>query len=111
MKQKCFKSQISSIKNVQNLVGVPSCYMMSLKRIGRLINVTVYDFRMLQILSLKTLCYRSTKRMIDYFAGTTCFFTLNSPQTVGFCVTSYLIMIQNESTHRKTQHFYVLKCD
>ena len=49
--------------------------------------------------------------MIDYLAGTTCFFTLNSPQTVGFCVTSYLIMIQNESTHRKVHHFYVLKCD
>ena len=31
MKKKCFKSQISSIKNVQNLVGVPTCYRMSLK--------------------------------------------------------------------------------
>ena len=73
MKQKCFKSQISSIKNVQNLVGVPFCYRMSLKRIGSLRNFTVYDFRKLQILTVKTLCYRNTKRMIDYFAGTTCF--------------------------------------
>ena len=73
MKQKCFRSQISSVKNVQNLVGVSSCFRMSLKRIGRLRNVKVQDFRQDQILSVKTLCYRNTKRMIDYFAETMCF--------------------------------------
>ena len=73
MKLKCFRSQISSVKLVQSLVGVPSCYRMNFKRIGRLRNVTVYDFRKVQILSVKTLCYRNTKRMIDYFARTTCF--------------------------------------
>ena len=65
MKLKCFRSQISSVKLVQSLVGVPSCYRMNFKRIGRLRNVTVYDFRKVQILSVKTLCYRNTKRMID----------------------------------------------
>ena len=95
MKQKCFRSQIPSVKNVQSLVGVPSCYRISLKQIGRLRNVTVYDFRKVQILSMKTLCYRNTKRMIDYFAGTTCFVNFNRLMTIVFCGTCYLINVQN----------------
>ena len=43
-------------------------------------------------------CYRNTKRMIDYFADTMCFITLNWMLTIGFCSTCYLIRTQNDET-------------
>ena len=53
-------------------------------------NITVYYFRKVQVLPKKTLCYRNTKRMIDYFAGTACFFANNRLMTVVFCGTCLL---------------------
>ena len=68
---------------------------MNRKWIAKLMNITVYDFRKVQVSPMKTLCYHNTKRMIDYFAGTTCFFAINRLMAVVFCGTCYLIKVQN----------------
>ena len=67
-------------------------FMMSLTHLSCNILQDIFG---VQILSMKTLCYRNTKRMIDYFAGTTCFVNFNRLMTIVFCGTCYLIIVPN----------------
>ena len=93
-----FLSPNSHFNSVLASKEVPFGYRMSLKGIKRFETYAHLAFSAGTHFISDIPCNRNTKRMVDYFADTTCFITLNWLLTIVSCSTCCLIKTQYDGT-------------
>ena len=91
-----------SLNCVKISVWVPFCYKLSLLRIRRVRNLTIYDFRQVHLESVKNVMLSHVKNVWSTFVNRTLsIISLNKLLKIDFCGTCSIIMIRSEWINRK----------